>query len=47
MVDEGHMQRGEFSIGIDWATKKHAVCVMDAEGNIIKQQSVPNDSDLF
>ena len=41
------MQRGKFYIGIDWATEKHAVCVTDAEGNIIKERSVPNDSGLF
>lgn len=41
------MQRGKFYIGIDWATEKHALCVTDAEGLIIKERSIPNDAGLF
>lgn len=41
------MSRQRIYIGIDWATEKHALCVTDAEGNIIKERSIPNDSTLF
>lgn len=41
------MQRAKFYIGIDWATEKHALCVTDAEGHIIKERSIPNDNGLF
>ncbi len=47
LVDGGHMQRGKFYIGIDWATEKHALCVTDAERHIIKERSIPNDIGLF
>ena len=41
------MQRAKFYIGIDWATEKHALCVTDAEGHIIKERSIPNDNGIF
>lgn len=41
------MQRGKFYIGIDWATEKHALCITDAEGRVLKERSIPNDSTLF
>jgi len=41
------MQRGKFYIGIDWATEKHALCITDAEGHIVKERSIPNDTGLF
>lgn len=41
------MSRQRIYIGIDWATEKHALCVTDAEGKIIKERSIANDSSLF
>lgn len=41
------MQEGKFYIGIDWATEKHAICVMEANGKIVKERTVPNDNRLF
>lgn len=41
------MQRGKFYIGIDWATEKHALCITDAEGRVLKERGIPNDSGLF
>lgn len=41
------MQRGKFYIGIDWATEKHALCITDADGRVVKERSIPNDSGLF
>lgn len=31
-----------FTIGIDLGDRKHAVCVLDAEGEIVKQESIAN-----
>ena len=41
------MSRARIYIGIDWATEKHALCVTDAEGKIIKERNIANDSSLF
>ena len=41
------MQRGKFYIGIDWATEKHALCITDADGRVLKERSIPNDNSLF
>ena len=29
-----------FYVGVDWATQTHRVCLMDANGEILRQQSI-------
>src|SRR5262245_2732831 len=34
-----------FSVGIDWATQAHAVCIVDQTGRVHWQGSVPHTAD--
>ena len=36
-------QSSAITIGIDLGDKKHAVCVLDAKGEILKQESITNN----
>jgi len=31
-----------FFVGIDWATEKHSVCIVDREGNKVGEREVPH-----
>ena len=35
----------KFSVGIDWATQAHAVCILDQTGRVQWQGSVPHTAD--
>ena len=36
-----------FYVGIDWATQTHRVCVMDANGEVLREQTVQHEGDAI
>lgn len=47
MADGGNVSDAIFYVGIDWGNTKHAVCVLDADGRIVKERFVDNDLSLL
>ena len=41
------MSAVSFHVGIDWGNEKHAICVIDADGRVRKEQMVNNDLTLL
>lgn len=41
-MNDAELARIELFVGIDWATKAHEVCVLDASGKVVKRRSVDN-----
>lgn len=36
-----------FYVGVNWATQTHRVCVMDAKGEIVRQQSIEHSGEAI
>lgn len=37
------MHEPHWFVGVDWASKTHCVCLLDSEGNRVREQDVPHD----
>lgn len=47
MANGGNVSVANFYVGIDWGNEKHALCVVDRAGRVIKERFVANDLELL